>query len=254
MMRYYFFFLSLFVSTLNHAQKRDSTILTQDSTYIEALKGDETDDIALPDTAQVTVRSFDPATVERLKADPALEYKESPTIAESLWDRFISWMGQLIESLFDDAVNTSWGRVLTYLLALVVGVAVIMMLLKVNAFKVFYSTQGADTFQHNVLHENIHVMDFEKLIQEALEQKDYRLGVRLVFLFALKKLSDKGLIQWDQGKTNHDYLSELRVNELRKGFNELNFYFENAWYGNFSISANVFSHVRQIFDDWKKSV
>ena len=88
----------------------------------------------------------------------------------------------------------------------------------------------------------------------SVEKNDYRLGVRLVFLYALKTLSDKGLIQWDQGKTNHDYLNELRVTELQKGFNELNFYFEYAWYGNFNITPNVFSHVRRIFEEWKRSV
>ncbi|MEJ7643343.1 MAG: hypothetical protein WKF87_02000 [Chryseolinea sp.] len=253
-MRYIFFLAFMFMSTVDSAQEKDSTIVMQDSTFLEASSDEETDAVAAPDTTQVTVRNFDEAAVEKLKADPAFEYMETPTVAESLWDRFLGWLRQFIESLFDDAVNTNWGRVLTYLLAFVVAVAVIMMLLKVNAFKVFYSAQGAETFKHQVLHENIHVMDFDKLIQAAVEQNDYRLGVRLLFLYALKTLSDKGLIQWDQGKTNHDYMNELRVNELRKGFTELNFYFEYAWYGNFNISANVFRHVRQIFDNWKSGV
>ena len=120
-----------------------------------------------------------------------------------------------------------------YIVGIVLLTVLIMMLLKVNAFKVFYSGQGANTFTYSALDENIHEMDFEKLIQEATGKNDYRLGVRLVFLYALKMLSDKNLIHWDQGKTNHDYLDELSATEIKTGFNELNSYFEYAWYGNF---------------------
>ena len=199
---------------------------------------------ALPDTSNLVIRNFDPETMQDLKDDPALQYKESPTIAESLWDRFLLWLNQLIQAIFENAVTTDWGRVLMYILGIVTLVVLIMMLLKVNAFKVFYSGQGANTFSYTALDENIHEMDFEKLIQEATGKSDYRLGVRLVFLFALKMLSDKNLIHWNQGKTNHDYINELNLTDIKAGFNELNFYFEYAWYGNFSINQETFSRVR----------
>lgn len=205
---------------------------------------------ALPDTSNLVIRNFDPETMQDLKDDPALQYKESPTIAESLWDRFLLWLNQLMQAIFENAVTTNWGRVLMYILGIATLVVLIMMLLKVNAFKVFYSGQGANAFAHAALHENIHEMDFEKLIQDATRKSDYRLGVRLVFLFALKMLSDKNLIHWNQGKTNHDYINELNLTDIKAGFNELNFYFEYAWYGNFTINQETFSKVRLIFDEW----
>jgi hypothetical protein len=130
---------------------------------------------------------------------------------------------------------------------IVVVVVLVMMLLKVNAFKVFYSGEGTSTLRYNTLDENIHEMDFDKLIEEAMSKKDYRLGIRLVFLYALKMLSDKNHIHWDQGKTNHDYLDELKLAELKEGFSDLNYYFEYAWYGNFNINAEMFHHVQDIF-------
>ena len=118
----------------------------------------------------------------------------------------------------------------------------------------FYSGEGSGTFRHNVLDENIHEMDFEKLIEEAAAKKDYRGGVRLLFLYALKMLSDKNHIHWDQGKTNHDYIDELKQDELKPGFSDLNYYFEYAWYGNFKVNAETFDHVRDIFKTWKTSI
>jgi hypothetical protein len=214
----------------------------------------EVDSRALPDTSAIESRAADANTLQKLKSDPELSYKQPPTIAESLWERFLLLLSQLISSIFESAVTTNWGRVLTYVVGIALMVVLIMMLLKVNAFKVFYSGEGSGTFRHNVLDENIHEMDFETLIDEAAAKKDYRGGVRLLFLYALKMLSDKNHIHWDQGKTNHDYIDELKLAELKPGFSDLNYYFEYAWYGNFKVNAETFDHVRDIFKTWKTTI
>ena len=67
-------------------------------------------------------------------------------------------------------------------------------------------------------------------------------------------LSDKHYVVWEQGKTNHDYVAELKAGELKYGFNELSFYFEYAWYGNFAINQEMFKKVETIFSDWKAKV
>jgi hypothetical protein len=234
----------------------DSTFIMEDTSYFYNYEdeGDEEDRIAPADSTIVTERPFDPEKLNELKNDDDLQYKEPPTIAESLWDRFLQWLKQIIESIFDNAVSTDWGRVFVYLFGIAVVVVIIMLILKVDAFKVFYAGQGASTVKYNVLDENIHEMDFEQLIREAIDQKDYRRGIRLLFLHALKMLADKHHIQWEQGKTNHDYVAELKAAELRTGFNELSFYFEYAWYGNFTINQELFHKVQNIFTNWKTQV
>lgn len=253
MKRFFFFTYFLLISPITFSQGADTVGVTADSIYTNEAFDDENkpDSRAQPDSTNVTARDFDGKTLDDLKSDPALQYKEAPTIAESLWDRFLLWLNQLIQAIFEGAITTNWGRVFTYMLGIAVVVVLVMMILRVNAFNVFYSGQGANTFKHSVLDENIHEMDFEKLIQEAMAKNEYRSGVRLVFLYALKMLSDKNLIHWDQGKTNHDYLEELNAADLKTGFNELNFYFEYAWYGNFKISQEMFSKVQLIFNEWK---
>jgi hypothetical protein len=230
----------------------DTLLLATDSTEIYGAS--EGDAFALPDTSTITIRHFDKQALEKLRTDPALNYAEVPMVAESLWDRFVLWLRQLMQTIFEGAVSTDWGRVSLFVLGAVLLIVVIMMILRVNAFKVFFFSRGATSFKHDVLDENIHEMDFERLIQEATLKKDYRVGVRLTFLYALKMLSDRNLIRWDQGKTNHDYLNELVSQELRSGFHELNYYFEYAWYGNFGISPEMFSSVQEIFNAWTKKL
>jgi hypothetical protein len=206
------------------------------------------------DTLKITIRSFSSAEVDKLKADPDLNYKQPPTVAESLWDRFKQWLAWFFESLFKKATTTDLGRVIVYTIAGILLIAVIMMLLKVNAFKVFYS--GADQAKQNyqVFHENIHEMDFEKLIQDATNKNEFRLATRLIFLHALKLLADKHLIDFNPGKTNHDYVEELKISDLKTGLNELSFYFDYAWYGNFAINDIQFQKIKNMFTEWRTKV
>ena len=249
----FLFFICFFISAASFSQDSDSAVDQSDVVEIQD-EYDEKDSYAFPDSSEIRTRSADSETVQRLKSDPALQYKEPPTIAESLWDRFMLWLRQLIGSLFESAVTTDWGRVLVYVVGIILLVVLIMAILRVNAFKIFSTGEGAGTFKYNALDDNIHEMDFDKLIDEAMSKKDYRLGVRLVFLYALKMLSDKHHIHWDQGKTNHDYMEELKMAELKPGFNDLNYYFEYAWYGNFNINAEMFNHVQDIFKTWRTNI
>jgi hypothetical protein len=124
----------------------------------------------------------------------------------------------------------------------------------VNAFKVFYSGADRASQDYKIFHENIHEMDFEKLIQEAVNKNEFRAATRLVFLHALKLLSDKHLIDFSPGKTNHDYVEELKPGELKSGLNELSFYFDYAWYGNFDVTQSQFQKIISVFNAWRARV
>lgn len=209
------------------------------------------DPVGSTDTLTVERRGFDKASVESFKNDPDFQYKQPPTIAESLWDRFLSWLNELIRSFFNGAFTTDWGRMISYVLGIAVLVIVIMAILKVDAFKVFYRAQGASPIRHEVLDENIHEIDFDKEIQHAMDQQDYRRGIRLLFLFALKILSDQHLITWEQGKTNHDYVNEVQEEAMRNWLRQLSYYFDYAWYGNFVVSREMFERVNSVFSSRK---
>jgi hypothetical protein len=262
----FFFFLFFLTCTLVRGQESGEVLTdtavteqgdsaaTEEEYLYEEEADEDVDLVALPDSIPVSTRGFSQEQLEKLKSDPELQYEEVPTIAESLWDRFWMWVGQLLKSFFDNATGVNISKILLYVIGIALLVVLIMMLLKVDAFKIFYSGQGAVPVRYNVIEENIHEMDFEALIQQAIEQKDHRRGVRLFFLYALKLLSDKHLIDWQQGKTNHDYVAELNAVELKKGLNELSIYFDYAWYGNFTVSAETFQKIQGIFTEWKANV
>ena len=246
-----FLFVALWFLTVV-ANCQDSTFLEshneQEIHYLDESHGHDHDD-----TLTVVKRSFDPTILDKLKQDEDFDYSQPPTVGESLWDRFVRWVSEFISKILRGAVNTNWGRVLLYAACLVVLVFVVMAILKVDGFKILF--KGSETPSvKGVFHENIHEMDFEVLIKDAAQRGDYRNAVRLVFLYSLKLLSDKHHINWEPGKTNHDYLNELKPGDVRTGLGELSFYFDYAWYGGFEITPPQFDTVNGIFKNWREGI
>jgi hypothetical protein len=245
----------IFVSVVSFAQTIDDTVSYQLEDTVEIVRLEDEDSFyqGRPDSTVISERSFNEKQLQDLKDDPDMNYEQPPTIAETLWDRFWAWILDFLDSLFDKAIHTNWGQVILYILGIALIIILVMMILKVDAFRMISSAQSSGA-NLNGIHENIHEMNFDKLLSDATGQQDYRRGIRLLFLYALKILADRHLIQWESGKTNHEYVEELQHKDLRIGLNELSFYFDYAWYGNFHITADTFKKVENMFNQWRSNV
>ena len=102
--------------------------------------------------------------------------------------------------------------------------------------------------------ENIHAMDFEALIAEAVAAGQYRRAVRLNFLKSLRLLTEKQHIHWKPEKTNRDYLEELTPSELRLPFQELATRYEYIWYGDFPVDASRYEDARLRFEQFHRQL
>ncbi|MBS1682396.1 MAG: DUF4129 domain-containing protein [Bacteroidetes bacterium] len=197
------------------------------------------------DTTLLEAKNFSESQLQQLKQK--LDYKEPPTIAESLWERFKRWLKWLFAKLFRDSATTDLGRIIAYLTGVAVVAWLIRALVRANAFRIFFSSQSVNKPLTDVFDENIHEMDFEKLISKATSDHDFRLATRLIFLQALKILSDKHFLTWSPGKTNHEYVNELEDADIKPSLNQLSIYFDYAWYGHFEVSAEKYKEVQHLF-------
>ena len=241
--------LLVFFNTVLHAQS-DSTeeLILEEYSDTTVYDFDYHKEFEI-DTLQINPREFDEAKVRELKGDEDFNYAEAPTIGESLWSRFWRWVGEFIVNMIGKMATTDWGNILLYLLAMAVLIIIVMAVLKVDAFRIL---SGSDSgVAKGVFHENIHEMNFEELLQDAIAKRDFRNAVRLVFLQSLKILADKQHIDWQPGKTNHDYLDEVQALDVKQGLGQLSYYFDYAWYGGFAISENQYQRVRSIFETWR---
>ncbi len=92
--------------------------------------------------------------------------------------------------------------------------------------------------------ENIHEINFDNAINDALDVSDYRLAIRLQYLKTLKMLSLGELINWKPNRTNYSYVSELERYPYQADFAQITSYFEFTWYGDFKVDEAGYKEMK----------
>jgi hypothetical protein len=240
----FFFFISLWCTA--QSDSLSITVLA-DSTLIELPKYK-----IFKDTIAFAKRGFSKPVIENFKADDNFQYGR-PKQGLTAWQRFLIWMATLIASILEVLTNTTVGQIVFYGTCLLILLWVILKLLKIDAKDLFYNRAGKNSLIITGA-ENIHEVDFEKELHRAAAEKKYREAVRLMFLFALKKLADAHLIKWIPGKTNDEYLFELRQHASRSNLQDLRYYFEYSWYGHFEVTEQTYQHIKGVFQEFKSKL
>ncbi|MEO7292876.1 MAG: hypothetical protein ABIW34_07225 [Ginsengibacter sp.] len=95
---------------------------------------------------------------------------------------------------------------------------------------------------------------YDKLISQALMNKNYRLAVRYGFLQTLQMLSESGLVQLSADKTNYQYVNELRGKPYQNDFAALTLNYEYVWYGKFDISEDVYNRLHKEYKSFHQKL
>lgn len=91
--------------------------------------------------------------------------------------------------------------------------------------------------------EDIFAINYQKEIDKAAAQENYRLAVRLMFLRLLKRMSEKNVISYKQDKTNLDYLMQLYSTRYYHDFFRITRHYEYSWYGKFEVSRDAYQQI-----------
>jgi len=208
------------------------------------------------DSSLVQQKQFNNAELTQLKQKPEFQYNDEPT-GPSLWSRFWRWFWHLFDSV-DAPRNTNWLFFFLKYLFISLGIAaIVFIVLKLAGVDVRglikrKSAEAGIPFTETL--ENIHEIDFDLNIDQAIAQHNYRLAVRLLYLRALKQLSDAQLIHWQIDKTNEAYVNELTNPNQREAFAVLTRQFEFVWYGEFAINNQGFQNIRTLFSNFKQTL
>lgn len=91
-------------------------------------------------------------------------------------------------------------------------------------------------------------------LQQAIKDRNYRLGIRFLYLQSLNKLAERGWLQLSPDKTNYQYVRELAKPQLKKSFARITLHYEYAWYGDFTIEQHVFEPIKKEFEEFQQSI
>ena len=208
------------------------------------------------DKAKVNNRTFDEEKLNSYRNNDAYNYGEKiEPPGNSILSRMINW---ILRKLFRPLTNPKTYTYTEYILITICALIVIYAILKLtksdwlNVFSRKSKNALAPDFEE--LEENIHEMNFDQLIDQALQDKNYTRAVRLSYLKVLKILSDRQLIDWRINKTNHDYLYEVGKTNFEPEFRRLTFIFEYVCYGNFPIQQSEFQNISETFKSFERKV
>ncbi len=200
------------------------------------------------------LREFDDSALESFRNDSDFQYHVVKRKSESWFDKIISWLlYYFFQSIFF-LTGTIPGKILFYGLCAAIIIFAIAKLLNIDVKEMFYSLRKPKEANIKIHEEDIHEISFDQRIEAAYQNKQFRECVRLTFLYALKKLSDNQLIAWKVGKTNDDYLSELKQHPTRLSLQELRLYFDYAWYGDFDVDENTYREIQKVFADFSQKL
>ena len=205
------------------------------------------------DSTQVEWRSVSGSTLQELESDKDLFYPTEATESVSWWTRLLALLAAVINWITQTLGMTNSNTVMNiiYFVSTVIVVWLIWRLFLSKYDWIFGSAGKAGIKDYSVANENIHEIDYEKAIQEALGSNDFRLAVRLIYLRTLKLLSDREVIHYQEGKTNNEYTREVSETEYGSSFVSLSYHFNYLWYGHFEAGKHNWESAETEFNKIK---
>ncbi|MEO9022169.1 MAG: DUF4129 domain-containing protein [Ginsengibacter sp.] len=151
-------------------------------------------------------------------------------------------------------LNSTPVRLFFWLLALIfIGFIVYNILFKKEIFRKKRSIIP-DEEADETLHELNDISEYDGLISDAENKKEYDLAVRYWYLKTLRNLSDRGFINFAPDKTNKEYVTEMNRNHYSNEFERLTRNYEYIWYGRFSIEEERYRLLKESFNLFNKKV
>ena len=228
-MKYFLLYINLFIFTIGALAQQDSLKVQYDNSVIEQKK-------------------INTKSLEKYKSDKQFNYdvkKREPSFLERVWNWTKRMLIKVLSWLF--GVGAATGilavivQILPYVIAAIVLFLLIKFFLKVNTNSLISGKTDKAVVNLSKEEELIKNEDLSLLIQDAIAQKNYRLAIRYYYLLVLQKLSKHNIIDWQQQKTNEDYIKEIQSNKLKDKFATSTYLYDFVWYGNFEINELEFS-------------
>ena len=196
------------------------------------------------------LRKIDREKVEKLREDNDFLYSEEYQIDEDPLERIWNWLVFKFYQLIGKATEAGPIRIIFLIVIAAIVIYAILKLAGIDpSMHLLHRNKEAGYRGKGGVIEEIIGKDFKTLIEKAYKEDDFKEVVRNYYLFALDRMDAAGIISWKKGKTNYEYLDEVKDPFLRNNFSQLNDYFVYAVYGEFEISMGLAREAGNLFDE-----
>lgn len=201
-------------SMQDYKQDRDFAYMKYLDSLLRQTKDLTVDTFSINNTGSLKRKQNTPQNSERRSSAPQLNFFNQPIVKIILWVLAIFLIGFIIYKLF---LGENFFR-------------------RNRSYKNISDTQKEE--------EDISDSSaYDKLISQAVMNKNYRLAIRYSYLQTLQKLSGSGLLQFSADKTNYQYVNELRGKPYQNDFAAITLNYEYVWYGKFEIDEDIYNRL-----------
>lgn len=205
--------------------------------------------------SKITKRSFDKKNWE--KTVSGIDYsngKEKERARDKSNNQELGESNEPIELSDDLKISPFWSTFIKFIfisiLAIMLALLIYQILKGENIFKRSKKITTTTTFDLEKVEENIHESDLDRFIQQAENDGNYNLAIRLFYLAIIKELSLGKLIKWKRNKTNRAYLQELGTHSFASEFKKATPIFEQIWYGDRMLDQQNYLILKPQFQQW----
>lgn len=211
---------------------------------------------AAADSAAVVTNTHAPTDAEwkALQKDEDLDYAadkelKKPVVkpADTKPNAFIRFLQSLIVML-----SGTLGVTLLWLIIFaIVGYVIYHIVIGEKSFLFGKKKTVLNTEEATETDEDLMITDWEERLRNAYAQGDLRLAIRYSYMWLLRLMQERELIEYRNDKTNNDYYHELSETSYRQPFRRLTREYEFSWYGGYPVSDAAYQEYMQLFNTIK---
>jgi len=203
------------------------------------------------DTSIISERHIPPEQVSKLKKDKAFWYADKEAEKEKVKD---PQKGNT--PVYTPLGQRTWVQTLLWVLIVAAFAAALIWYLASNQVNLFRRRREIpqEMLEDEEMPEDIFAINYQREIDKAAAQGNFRLAVRLLYLKLLKLLADRQYIRYKHDLTNFDYLMQLQPSKYYQHFFRLTRHYEYSWYGHFDVDESQYRQIRTDFDKMDREV
>lgn len=145
-------------------------------------------------------------------------------------------------------------RTVTYI---VLGVLLVLIIYRIIVVNNLYMAGASRRRKEEVIEGEIAEIEDSNLdqkIQAAVQAKQFRPAIRLMYIKALRSLNEKGWIRYHAQSTNYDYMNQVQPYGVGSEFRFMTHVYEYVWYGEFPLTEDQFGKVYQNFQQFFNTI
>lgn len=215
-----------------------------------------TEEIVKDSVSTVTVKQFS-KNINKKYSGREFDYTTNDTdgvnLLQVLLRKMFGWIGEL----FGFDYNADFLIYLEYFIYVIFGIIIIYLIVKAfidSPINAIFKKEDRKINTINFTEESIEKVDFDRFINDAVKEQNYRLAVRYLYLKSLQLLSVSNVIEWHYDKTNAEYQAEIKNPETKKMFKSVSYIYDYVWYGEFAINESDFEKTRSSFNQLNQSI